>query len=77
MLNFLVDSSIVNILHSDNAPVYCDLRLPNTPNWSFFWRLNETLLSDTLCLSELQKTVKDFLEAIAPIKYPRKYNGKP
>lgn len=75
MLNLLVDTSIGNILHSDHAPVHCDLHLPNTPNRSFTWRLNETLLSDSLCLSELKKAAKDFAEihatdhSTAPIKW--------
>lgn len=51
-----------NILHLDHAPIHCDLRLPHLPTRSFNWRLNENLLSDALCLSELQSTVKSFTE---------------
>lgn len=60
MLNFLVDSSIGHILHSDHAPIHCDLRLPHVADKPFNWKLNETLLSDALCLSDLQKNCEEF-----------------
>lgn len=53
-------SSIGNILHSDHAPIHCDLSLANSQCKSLWWKLNKTLLSDALCLSGLKK--EDFHE---------------
>lgn len=75
MIQHLIDSSIGHILHFDHAPSNCDLHLPNVPERSFTWRLNESLLPDSLRLTELQKTVKGFLESYSsdqsstPIKW--------
>lgn len=56
MLANLSKSSIGNILNSDHAPIHCDLALPHNYCKLFFWRLNETLLSDALCLYIYDKT---------------------
>lgn len=61
LLANLSKSSIGNILHCDHAPIHCDLTLLNSHRKPFSWQLNKTLLSDSLCLSDLQllKTLLD------------------
>lgn len=71
MLDYLTKASIGDILYSDHTPVHCNLHLPHLPRRSFNWRLNEFLLSDALCLSELQSTTRHFISTHASDDTPK------
>ncbi|XP_056403189.1 transmembrane protein 260 isoform X1 [Hyla sarda] len=56
----LSSSQVGHMYLSDHAPVYCTVTIPSLTTPRFSWRLNESLLLDTLCLSDLRTAITHF-----------------
>ncbi|XP_068121030.1 mannan-binding lectin serine protease 2-like [Hyperolius riggenbachi] len=56
------EASIDLIYGSDHAPVTFSCNLPNAPVPGWTWRLNDNLLKDPLCKSEISRAIDEFLE---------------
>lgn len=74
-LTFKPQSSISNILWSDHAPVYLPLSLPNLSKRQWAWRLNDSLLQNELCSTEIRQAIANFIsdhrtdDTSAPIQW--------
>ncbi|XP_063806719.1 synaptotagmin-like protein 2 [Pseudophryne corroboree] len=56
------DASIGSITWSDHAPVSLSLSAPSRALGPWTWRLNESLLYDAYCKSELDKTLSEYFD---------------
>uniref|UniRef100_A0A803KBE4 Reverse transcriptase domain-containing protein n=1 Tax=Xenopus tropicalis TaxID=8364 RepID=A0A803KBE4_XENTR len=65
-LEWVTETKIGIQLLSDHAPIYLKLSLPISERRAWTWRLNESLLRDKDCISDLKSELKFFKEVHAP-----------
>ncbi|XP_075189559.1 uncharacterized protein LOC142287503 [Anomaloglossus baeobatrachus] len=61
VLSWLSHTGIGNILWSDHAPVFCSMHVPSMAKTAGSWRLNESLLLDESCTSDICTSITNFV----------------